>query len=165
MKYRVERAGRIYELDVQLADGACLVRAPDGSVTRIALEALPDGRRRALTPWGELEVQSARQPGELWAEIGGRRLHARVERVRPASGRDGAREGPGVVCAPMAGKLLRVTVQLGERVSAGQLLAVIEAMKMENSLTSPVTGVVSEIAVQAPSPLDKGALILKVEAS
>ena len=165
MKYRIERAGRAYELDVQRTDGACLVRAPDGSVTSIALEAQPDGSRRALTPWGELQIQSARQPGELWAEIAGRRVHARVERVRPSSGRGDARAGLGIVCAPMAGKLLRVAVQLGERVSAGQLVAVIEAMKMENALTSPVAGVVSAIGAQAPSTLDKGAVILEIEAS
>ena len=110
-------------------------------------------------------VWEAASGTQLWADIAGRRVHARVERVRASSGRGDARAGLGVVCAPMAGKLLRVAVQLGERVSAGQLVAVIEAMKMENALTSPLAGVVSTIAVQAPSTLDKGALILEIEAS
>ncbi len=164
MKYLVERAGKTHELEVELAGNICRVRAADGTVTQIELESLPDGRRRAITPWGNIEFRSVRLPGELWLDAPGQRLHARVERVRPATGREAAPGNIGELRAPMAGKLLRIAVAVGERVSAGQVLAVIEAMKMENALAAPVAGTVTEIAVQAPAALEKGALLLKVEA-
>jgi biotin carboxyl carrier protein len=163
MKYRVERAGKTHELEVEVRGDTCLVRGPDGAQTTIRWQALPDGSQRAITPWGDIELRAARAPGELWLALPDRTLHARVERVRPAVGRDAATGGLGLVTAPMAGKLLRVDVQPGERVSAGKVLAVIEAMKMENALTAALDGVVSEVAVQAPAALEKGALILKIE--
>jgi biotin carboxyl carrier protein len=164
MKYVVERAGKTHELEVELAGEVCRVRAADGTVTELQLRTLADGRRLAITPWGDLELQSVRLPGELWVESPGQRLYGRVERVRPTTGREPAQRDLGVVRAPMAGKLLRVAVAVGERVSAGQVLAVIEAMKMENALTAPLAGIVTEVAAQAPTTLEKGALILKVEA-
>ena len=53
--------------------------------------------------------------------------------------------------------------RVGDTVKAGQTLAVIEAMKMENELVAPLAGVVVEVAVTAPSPIDKGALIARLE--
>ena len=162
MKYRVERAGRVYELTVEPSPHGCVVRGPDGTTTHIAIETRLDGSRRAITPWGELEILSARVGPELWADFAGRRLHERVERVRPAGARASEALARGAVVAPMTGKLLRVTARLGEQVRAGQALAVIQAMKMENELLSPIDGVVTEVAVEAPSAIEKGALIVEV---
>ena len=55
----------------------------------------------------------------------------------------------GLVSAPMHGKVLSIEVKVGARVSKGQKLGVIEAMKMEHALTSPLDGTVSEVAVKA----------------
>jgi biotin carboxyl carrier protein len=63
----------------------------------------------------------------------------------------------------MAGKLLRLSACLGDAVKAGQTLAVIEAMKMENELVAPLDGVVVELGQTAPSAVDKGALIARIE--
>jgi biotin carboxyl carrier protein len=63
----------------------------------------------------------------------------------------------------MAGKLLRVDVKLGDEVKAGQPLAVIEAMKMENELLAPLDGVVVELAPAAASAIEKGTLVARIE--
>ena len=63
----------------------------------------------------------------------------------------------------MAGKLLRVDAVLGARLKAGQAVAVIEAMKMENELLAPLDGVVVEVAATAPSTIEKGTLIARLE--
>jgi biotin carboxyl carrier protein len=65
----------------------------------------------------------------------------------------------------MAGRLLRIDVKQGDPVRAGQALAVIEAMKMENELLAPLDGVVSQVAVQAPAAVEKGAVIVTIEPS
>lgn len=57
--------------------------------------------------------------------------------------------GGGAVLAPMHGKVLSIDVKAGDRVKKGQVLAVIEAMKMEHALTAPMDGEVAEIAVAA----------------
>ena len=70
---------------------------------------------------------------------------------------------PPVVLAPMAGKLLRLDARIGDSVKAGQTLAVIEAMKMENELVAPLDGVIVELGPAAPSAIDKGALLARIE--
>ena len=51
----------------------------------------------------------------------------------------------------------------GEIRAAGQALAVIEAMKMENELVAPLDGVVVELGAAAPSAIEKGALLARIE--
>jgi biotin carboxyl carrier protein len=165
MKYRVEHAGKVYEFDVHVQTDACVVRGPDGEPRRIAFYTRPDGSRRAVTPWGELEIVSSRRGEEIWAQVSGRRLQARAARARPMSAAGAGGAAPGVVAAPMPGRLLRVDVKVGDRVRAGQALAVIEAMKMENELVAPLDGVVTRVPFQAPAAVDKGAVIVTLEPS
>jgi biotin carboxyl carrier protein len=163
MKYRLERAHLVVDIDVELTDAGYVLRGPDGKPQLVQLSARADGSQHAITPWGELELTSARRGAEVWADLPGRRLSARVERVRPESGAASNGGGAGAVRAPMAGKLLRLDARLGDAVKAGQTLAVIEAMKMENELVAPLDGVVVELGQAAPSAVDKGALIARIE--
>ena len=163
MKYRLERDGTTYDIDVELTADGYRLRGPDGKTTLIQLCQRADGSEHAITPWGDIELTSARRGSDVWAKAGERRLTARVERARPAGVGGGGGAAAGAVKAPMAGKLLRVDVAVGAVVKAGQALAIIEAMKMENELVAPLDGVVVEVPVTAPSTVDKGALIVKLE--
>lgn len=163
MKYRLERAGKVFEIDVEVTDTGCVLRSPDGQSHVLELLDHADGSQRAITPWGDIELVSARRGAELWVDLPGRRLTARVERARPAGAGAGGAAAAGSVHAPMAGKLLRLDARLGQAVQAGQALAVIEAMKMENELLAPVDGVVVELGPTAPSAIDKGTLIVRIE--
>jgi acetyl-CoA/propionyl-CoA carboxylase biotin carboxyl carrier protein len=62
---------------------------------------------------------------------------------------DGAAASGGPVKSPMPGTVLVVRAQQGEEVTAGQALFVVEAMKMEHTVTAPVDGVLAEVNVQA----------------
>ena len=64
----------------------------------------------------------------------------------------------------MHGKVLSIEVKVGERVSKGQRLVVIEAMKMEHALTSPLEGTVSEVAVSAGDQVAERAKLLVIVA-
>jgi 3-methylcrotonyl-CoA carboxylase alpha subunit len=68
----------------------------------------------------------------------------------------------GLVRAPMHGKVLGILVEKGASVTRGQRLAIIEAMKMEHTLVSPVDGTVAEIA---GAQVAEGAKVMLVEAS
>ena len=74
-----------------------------------------------------------------------------------------ASSGPGqAIVPPMPGKVLEVRVRNGERVRAGQVLLVLEAMKMRNEVTSPVAGEVSELRVSAGSNVGAHDALLRI---
>ncbi len=69
----------------------------------------------------------------------------------------------GLVRAPMHGKVLAVLVETGQSVEKGQRVAIIEAMKMEHTLTSPIAGTVREIAARQDAQIAEGAKVLLIE--
>ena len=68
----------------------------------------------------------------------------------------------GAVIAPMTGKILSVMVKKDDRVKAGQILCVLEAMKMENEITAPKTGTVQEVYVSEGSSVSEGEALFLV---
>ena len=102
-------------------------------------------------------------PGEWMLGIGGRQIRAEVTDGRRRRTVDQTHtSGDHVVTAPMPGRLVRVLVELGDTVQAGQGLVVVEAMKMENEVSSPITGVVSEVRVVAGSLVEVGCVLVVV---
>jgi len=90
--------------------------------------------------------------------------HGRQTRVTRRDLAAGATHGAagGVVLAPMHGKVLAVFVDDGAQVVRGQRLAIIEAMKMEHTLTAPLDGTVAEIAVAANAQVAEGARLMTI---
>jgi 3-methylcrotonyl-CoA carboxylase alpha subunit len=70
-----------------------------------------------------------------------------------AAGPAHARGGDGVVRSPMPGTVLAVKAAPGERVSSGQPLVIVEAMKMEHTVRAPADGVVTELAATPGQPV------------
>lgn len=66
----------------------------------------------------------------------------------------------GAVTAPMTGKIVSVKVKKGDEVKAGQVLCVVEAMKMENEIVAPKAGAVKEVYVSDGSPVSEGEPLL-----
>jgi 3-methylcrotonyl-CoA carboxylase alpha subunit len=106
-----------------------------------------------------------------WLGRDGRTWAVREEQAAsPRAGRATAADGS--VRSPMPGTVLTVHVTAGERVTAGQPVLVVEAMKMEHTVTAPVDGVIAELtakpgqqvtmdetlAVIGPEPADSGSL-------
>jgi propionyl-CoA carboxylase alpha chain len=67
--------------------------------------------------------------------------------------------------APMPGKILVVGVAVGDQVEAGQVLVLMEAMKMEHQITAPAAGEVTEVMVEVGEQVDNGALLVVVVAA
>lgn len=70
-----------------------------------------------------------------------------------------SRTSDGVVRSPMPGTVIVVKATAGERVSAGQPLLIVEAMKMEHTVTAPVDGVVTELPVRAGQSVEMDAVL------
>jgi len=71
--------------------------------------------------------------------------------------------GPARLVAPMPGRIVRVLVEAGQAVEAGQGLVVMEAMKMENELRAPRAGRVAEVHARERQAVETGALLVVVE--
>ena len=95
--------------------------------------------------------------------IGNGRQH-RVALIRHDT-LDVAVGGDGTVVAPMNGKIVAVLVTPGQQVKKGARLAVMEAMKMEHSLTAPIDGMVMEVIAVAGAQAVEGAPLVRIEAA
>ena len=130
-----------------------------------------DGRHARIHSWNEEGID---------AEIDGRRHQARITRaearlvvqgtrgdvefeIRPRFKLPGADETVGGFVAKMPGKVIDLRVEAGERVSAGQTLVVLEAMKMEHPMSAGEDGVVTEVRVELGEQVESGTLLLVFE--
>jgi glutaconyl-CoA decarboxylase len=68
----------------------------------------------------------------------------------------------GAVTAPMTGKIVSVRVKKGDKVKTGQVLCIIEAMKMENEITAPKAGVVREVKVSEGASVSEGEILMVI---
>ena len=104
-------------------------------------------------------------PGVWNLQLRGRRARVEVVDDRTRAMRDmastgSAVKGPSPVRAPMPGLVVKVEVEEGEWVEEGGGLLVVEAMKMENSLTAPVGGRVGTIHVVAGQTVEKDEILI-----
>lgn len=90
-------------------------------------------------------------------------LDERTRTIRDMTAEHATATGPAPLIAPMPGLIVRVNVALGERVSAGQGIVVMEAMKMENELRAPAAGTVKAVHVTPSMAVEKGAVLVDFE--
>jgi acetyl-CoA/propionyl-CoA carboxylase, biotin carboxylase, biotin carboxyl carrier protein len=135
-----ELALRAAELDGTRPSNRLLLGGVGGTVERQRTVEV-DGRR--------FEVRVL-EPEEPWRELA-RRRRERV-RARGSGGND-------AIVSPMQGTVLSVAVADGDTVETGQVLCVVEAMKMENEVRAPHGGVVAQLSVAAGEPVAAGQVI------
>jgi biotin carboxyl carrier protein len=92
-------------------------------------------------------------------------VEAVVDRRRRERSRPDVASAAGIqrISAPMPGRIVRVLVKPGDHVDIKQGLVVVEAMKMENELTSPKAGTVKEVLVAEGVSVEAGKLLVVVE--
>ncbi len=164
MNYEIEVEGRTHQVQVQ--------RAPDGGWTVVVDEGEAQHVRGAQVGRAEWTLdldQRMRSIGvfvegdHAHVQVGGYAMEATVinPRDKALSGGDG--EGEGSISTPMPGIVVRILVEPGQEVVQGQVLLVIEAMKMENEYKSKVDGVVQAIHVAEGQALEAHTLLINVE--
>jgi acetyl-CoA/propionyl-CoA/long-chain acyl-CoA carboxylase, biotin carboxylase, biotin carboxyl carrier protein len=154
----------LFEQEEFVAGGAC-----HDLLARLSETATPIPPPAGAPPAPPAEAAGEAEPTveqRLVAEVGGRRLEVRLfvpesqaaggprtparraRRERTASSAGPAAGGDAVV-SPMQGTVLRVMVEVGQRVAAGEVICIVEAMKMENEIAAHKPGTVKELPVAA----------------
>ncbi|GAA2664705.1 MULTISPECIES: biotin carboxylase N-terminal domain-containing protein [Actinosynnema] len=126
-----------------------------------AAEAGEDAeRQRVVVEVGGRRVEVV-LPGDLGGGARPATAQARPRKRGRAAG--GSPVSGDAVAAPMQGTVVKVAVAEGQRVEAGELVAVLEAMKMENPVTAHKAGVVTGLAVEAGSAVTQGTVLCEVK--
>ena len=129
-KFNITVNGNVYEVDVEEIVNGAPVAAPV-----VSAPAAP-----AAVPAAAPAPQEAPAPKAAPAASGS--------------------EGSVKIEAPMPGTVLKVNVKVGDKVSAGDAVVILEAMKMENEIAAPSDGVVASVNVSQGASVDTGALLI-----
>ena len=164
MRYFVSIGERTYE--VELRDQDVVV---DGQIMSADLQSVPGTLLRRLSLNGQsyrVVAVGGEARGAWELQLGGERVHAevvdeRTRAIRAMTARSAAAQGPRPVRAPMPGMVVRVEVEVGQHVRAGQGVVIIEAMKMENELKADTAGVVSKVIATPGTAVEKGAVLIE----
>lgn len=105
----------------------------------------------------DVEVEEEQQPQLGQIVIGGGPMAASA----PATAKMPAASSNAVV-APLAGSVARIQVKEGDAITAGQVLVVLEAMKMETEITAPADGTVGKILVEAGQAVQGGQALIEL---
>jgi acetyl-CoA/propionyl-CoA carboxylase biotin carboxyl carrier protein len=138
------------EFDNTIPPYAGAAEAPEDTEPREVVVVEVGGRR--------LEVSL---PGGLAARSGGTG-GGKAAPKRRAAAKAGAAAGGDAVVAPMQGTIVKIAVENGQEVAAGDLLLVLEAMKMENPVTAPKAGIVGELTAEPGSTVTSGTVLLQI---
>ncbi len=81
---------------------------------------------------------------------------AAAPKAAPAAAAAAPAAGDNTVTAPMPGKIVKLVASVGQAVNAGDVLLILEAMKMQNEITAPAAGTVKSFAVNAGDSVKPG---------
>lgn len=163
MIYEVQIEGRTYAVDVQRAEGGWTVSVDAGPARALRGQALGDAEW-LLRDGAEGRSVGCRVTGDHAAvQVGGHALRATVVDPRSKALSQAGGGAEGLVSTPMPGVVNRVLVAVGDEVTQGQVLLVVEAMKMENEFRSPCDGVVQAIHVAAGQAVESNTALVVVE--
>jgi biotin carboxyl carrier protein len=167
VKLEIEFGGKMRTVELASAAGRTQWTVDGRSVEADAVE-VGNGIYSILIEGESLEARVERAPGpggRLRVFVAGHEYSMLAHDPRARRKQRGAAaeaEGAQHVLAPMPGKIVRVLVAAGEAVSAGQGVAVVEAMKMQNEVRAPKSGKVERVHVVEGQTVGAGEVIAVV---
>lgn len=144
-RWRVTLHGRAAEVDAIAIGPDTFSILLDGQAHEIRISGASDGMLTLHA--GEHEFAAEVSDPRAWR----RRRHGALEA-----------EGRQQITAPMPGKVVRMLVQTGDKVEAGQGLLVVEAMKMQNEVRSPKRGTVERLLAKEGQPVNAGEVLIVI---
>ncbi len=163
MKYVAMIDNQQYEIEID-KDGKVRI---DGDERDVDFLNLGGSLFSIITENKSLEAVIDDDEGRIDVMMGGHLFETQVldERAILMKQRRGTQEtGSGEVHAPMPGLIVEVAVQPEQHVESGDTLIILESMKMQNELKSPIAGVVRSVQVAAGQSVDKNQLLAEISA-
>jgi 3-methylcrotonyl-CoA carboxylase alpha subunit len=169
MKFWVTLAGRDAEVEFRTVGEHVIVEV-EGRRIEADFRRLPDGEVYSLLINGRShEVRVAPAAGQLEVSLHSTTIPVEVrhplEKLLQSSRRTAAGGGGETVTAPMPGLVVALRVKPGETVAAGQPVAIVEAMKMQNELVARHGGIVSEVLVAERASVSAGQPLMRIRAA
>jgi biotin carboxyl carrier protein len=164
MEIELNIGNQLYKLQVEFKNGQYHVNL-DGKEYLVNSSVISDHCLSLLVNGKAFTVYLTEANGKKYISIGGEQFlvqETALESVR-ASSRDssGIAEEP-VAASPMPGKVVKILVKAGDKVERGQGLVIVEAMKMENEIKSPVNGTVEKINFAPGDLVDAAQPIIEI---
>jgi 3-methylcrotonyl-CoA carboxylase alpha subunit len=166
--YQVAIGDRTLRVELSRAASGVLVSV-DGGEPRSASFLPVHGALYALQLGPHTQEVMALVAGDdVRLTVGGREIEATVvdeahARLAAVAGAHGVAHARRELKAPMPGLLVKMLAQPGDTIEAGQPLAVLQAMKMENELSLPYAGTVREVRAQAGQTVEQGQPLIVVD--
>ena len=156
LSIKIDSAER--QIEILAPAPACRFRLDDGAERQADVEVPEPGVYSILLDGHSYEARVEQGPQALVVVIDGRRFQIEVHDPRRFSRKGGAAGAGGVqtVAAPMPGKIVRVLVAVGDEVTTGQGLLVVEAMKMQNEMKAARAGTVLSISIKEGATVTAG---------
>jgi len=165
-KYRLKLGNEDHEIEVE-ADGAEGYRVKIGDdVAKVSLQRINDSARYSLIVDNEpYDVFAEEGPTGFHIVLGGRTINVGTQTGRrggagAGDGLDVDASGEWVLKSPMAGIVQEIRVAADDEVTQGQVLCVVEAMKMQNELHARRAGTVKAVYVSVGQRVDQGTPLL-----
>jgi biotin carboxyl carrier protein len=164
MKLSVRMGGREEHIEMLAPAPDCRFRIADGPERAAAVENPEPGVYSVLIDGRSYDARVEETAGPLVVVIDGYRFEIEVRDPRRRSRHAGGHGGEGVqtVAAPMPGKVVRVLAAVGDEVTAGQGLLVVEAMKMQNEMKAPRAGKVLSLAAREGATVAAGEVLATI---
>jgi biotin carboxyl carrier protein len=158
MKFTIELNGKARAVELSRGEKgfSCSI---DGKLVEADIAEVGSGRYSILIGGDSLEVRISPQTDGLAASIGGHEYSLKVRDPREWRRKHhgaAASEGRQQVVAPMPGKVIRILAKVGVKIEAGQGVVVVEAMKMQNEVRAPKSGLVEKIVVVEGQSVNAG---------
>lgn len=166
-KYDITIGKKTFVVDIEKTSETLYAVRVDGTLIEVDARRAGGGLWTLLVGHQTHDVDVLAQNGSLRLAVDGELYEAEVadheRRALLGRQRAFAVEGPQEVRAPMPGKVVKVLVAPGAAVAEGEGLVIVEAMKMENVLKSPIAGVVKQIFIQEGQPVEARMPLATVE--
>jgi biotin carboxyl carrier protein len=163
---RTEESATTYEIERD-DEGIRVRREGSESWTRVELQRVGDSQLYLLMlEHRPIELYLERRRGGARATIGRHAFDFQVARWRPQAAKLAAQQvqsGLRRITAPMTGSIVEVRCKPGDRVAQGDVLLVIESMKMNNELRSPAAGTVEQVPVSGGQRVNAGDLLVALQ--
>jgi len=163
MKITAQVGEQIHEVVIERQDKDFIVEI-DGAKRRVNANKLEGDFYSILSDHVSYEVSVEVGRDGYYIRHGASERYVRfIDPSRKAREMAGSGDGPQTIEALMPGQVVRVMVEEGDKVTQGQGLLVIEAMKMENEIESPKDGKVVALKVEVGQAVESGAALVIVE--